>query len=292
MNKTLRYLILAIAAIGCTFPSAASEIADTLQKRPAIVRKKILPAISEEAQELVRVGSDTVSIVIPQRNYGRFDRGLFNYLYIPKGEWALGFTASYGEINTEDMQFFSIIDDVNFNGKIYSLKPTVSYFFDHNQAIGVRLNYTKGSANINSLVMDIDDDLNLNIHNVGYSSQSYTMGIFYRYYVGMDKKRRFSVFNEVSLDFGSGSSRFKRYYNNELFDTRTTSTMANLNFSPGVCVFIQQQVAFNVSFGVFGLKLAKEKQTTNGINDGSRFSSGANFKFNIFNISFGMMVVI
>lgn len=291
MNKTLRYIILAIATVGCMLPSAASEIADSLQRAP-IVRKKILPANPAEAQELVRVGSDTVSIVIPQRNYGRFDRGLFNFLYIPKGEWALGFTASYGEINTEDMQIFSIIDDVNFNGKIYSLKPTVSYFFDHNQAIGVRLNYTKGSANINSLVMDIDDDLNLDIHNVGYSSQSYTMGLFYRYYVGLDKKGRFSVFNEVSLDFGSGSSRFKRYYSDELFDTRTTSTMANLNFSPGVCVFLQQQVAFNVSFGVFGLKLAKEKQKTNGVDDGSRFSSGANFKFNIFNISFGMMVVI
>lgn len=279
-------------AVACFCPAIAFEAADSTYKRPAVVRKKNLREPAPELSELVRVGKDTVSIVIPQKNYGRFDRGLFNYLYIPKGEWAFGFTASYGEINTEDMQIFSIIDDVNFDGKIYSLKPTVSYFFDHNQSIGVRLDYTKGSANINSLVMDIDDDLNLNIHNVGYSSQSYKMGIFYRNYVGLDKKRRFSVFNEVSLDFGSGSSRFKRYYNDVLYDTRTTSTMANLNFSPGVCVFLQDQVAFNVSFGVFGLKLAKEKQTTNGSDDGSRFSSGANFKFNIFNINFGLMVVI
>lgn len=280
-------------AIAISIPAVASEASDTLHaQRSPVVRKKNLTGQPPEVNELVRVGNDTVSIVIPQKNYGRFDRGLFNYLYIPKGEWAFGFTASYGEINTEDMQLFSIIDDVNFNGKIYSLKPTVSYFFDHNQAIGMRLDYTKGSAEIKSLVMDIDDDLNLNIHNVGYSSQSYKMGVFYRYYVGLDKKRRFSVFNEVSLDFGSGSSRFKRYYDDELYDTRTTSTMANLNFSPGVCVFMQDHVAFNVSFGVFGLKLAKERQTTNGVDDGSRFSSGANFKFNIFNINFGLMVVI
>lgn len=280
-------------AIACSSPVIASELTDTTSlHRPPVVRKKLLTEPAPEFNELVRVGSDTVSIVIPQKNYGRFDRGLFNYLYIPKGEWAFGFTASYGEINTEDMQLFSIIDDVNFNGKIYSLKPTVSYFFDHNQSIGVHLDYTKGSANLNSLVMDISDDLNLDIHNVGYSSQSFKMGVFYRNYVGLDKKRRFSVFNEVSLMFGSGSSRFKRYYDNELYDTRTTSTMANLNFSPGVCVFVQDHVAFNVSFGIFGVKLAKEKQTTNGTDDGSRFSSGANFKFNIFNINFGLMVVI
>lgn len=51
-------------------------------------------------------------------------------------------------------------------------------------------------------------------------------------------------------------------------------------------------VAFNVSFGVFGVKVAKESQKTNGVEEGSRVSSGANFRFNIFNINFGLMVVI
>ena len=29
--------------------------------------------------ETVIVGGDTVSIILPQKNYGRYDRGLFNY---------------------------------------------------------------------------------------------------------------------------------------------------------------------------------------------------------------------
>ncbi len=96
----------------------------------------------------------------------------------------------------------------------------------------------------------------------------------------------------MELGFSSGSSRFRRLYNSEPRDTRTTSTEVSLNFSPGVCVFIQEYVSFNVSFGVFGLKMRNEKQLTNGIDEGSRFTSGANFRFNIFNINFGMMVVI
>ena len=36
----------------------------------------------------------------------------------------------------------------------------------------------------------------------------------------------------------------------------------------------------------------QEKQATNGVDEGSRFTSGANFRFNIFNINFGLMVVI
>jgi hypothetical protein len=47
-----------------------------------------------------------------------------------------------------------------------------------------------------------------------------------------------------------------------------------------------------VSFGVFGVKFRNEHQKTDGVDEGSRFTSGANFKFNIFNINFGLMVVI
>jgi hypothetical protein len=92
--------------------------------------------------------------------------------------------------------------------------------------------------------------------------------------------------------FQTGSSRFKRLYNDEPRDTRTTITQGSLNFSPGLAVFLQQNVAFNVSFGVFGLKVRHESQVTNGVEEGSRTTSGANFKFNIFNIDFGLLVVI
>ena len=57
-------------------------------------------------------------------------------------------------------------------------------------------------------------------------------------------------------------------------------------------MFIQDYVSFNVSFGVFGLKWRHERQSTDGIDEGSRTTSGANFRFNIFNINFGLMVVI
>lgn len=116
--------------------------------------------------------------------------------------------------------------------------------------------------------------------------------IFYRNYIGLGTEKRFAIFNEVDLGFGSGSSRFKRYYDDELRDTRTNFTTASLNFSPGVTMFIMDNLSFNVSFGVFGIKMRNEKQTTNGVNEGSRFTSGANFKFNLFNINFGIGVFI
>ncbi len=145
---------------------------------------------------------------------------------------------------------------------------------------------------MNSLTLDLGDDMNFSLRDVSYYSQTYTASIFYRTYIGLSSMKRFALFNDVDLSFGSGSSRFKRSYNGQIRDTRTTITEASLNFSPGLCVFIQDNMSFNVSFGVFGLKMRNERQRTNDVEEGSRFTSGANFHFNIFNINFGIGVHI
>ncbi len=242
--------------------------------------------------EKVIVGNDTVSIVIPEHNFGRYDRGLYNYLIIPKGTWVFGITASYGEFDADDVQLLSAIKDFDFEGKQYSIKPTLGFFIRNNQALGLKFNYTRSEMNLGRLAVDIGEDINFDIKNVSYYSSNYSTGLFYRNYIGLSSEKRFAIFNEVDLSFGAGSSRFKRYYDNVLRDTRTTITEASLNFSPGVCMFITDNIGFNVSFGVFGIKLRNEKQRTNNAEEGSRFSSGANFKFNLFNINFGIGVHI
>lgn len=279
--KTLRFILLTLAAAICAAQLQAQSI----------VRKKDAP-VRKETLEKVVVNGDTVSVILPERNFGRFDRGLFNYIFIPKGKWGFGITAAYGELQTEDISVLSVLEDFNFKGKIYSVKPYMQYFFRSNQAVGLKFDYSRGVADLASLAVDFDDDLNFSLRDVSYYQQSFAVSTFYRNYVGLDHNGRFGIFNEVDLAFGSGSSRFKRQYNGVPRDTRTVITKASLNFSPGLCVFIQDYMSFNVSFGVFGLKYQHEHQTTDGIDEGTRNTSGANFRFNIFNINFGLMVVI
>ncbi len=284
-----------IVASDSTMPApivTSSEQPISEPRHYQVVRKNTLGKDHPEVQELVIVRGDTVPMVIPTKNYGRFDRGLFNYLYIVRHSWQFGLSASYGEFSTDDVQVLSMLKNLDFKGKLYSIKPWVSFCFRNNQTMGLRLNYTKGKADLANLSVDIDDDMKFDLHDVSYYSQTYSLGVFYRNYVGLSRDKRFAVFNEVALEFSSGSSRFKRYYNDELSDTRTVRVGSSLNFSPGICVFIHENAAFNVSFGVFGLKFNKDKQTTNGVDEGTRFSSGANFRFNIFNINLGLMVVI
>ncbi len=289
--KAKHYIVLIVFWVTLLSGSVPAAVAQTIVRKKELASDTVALSARIPSEKVI-VNGDTVSMVIPQRNFGRYDRGLFNYLFIPKGEWAFGLTASYGELNTEDIQVLNILKDLDFKGKIYSIKPSVSYFVASNQSVGLKFNYSRGIGDLDNLGVDFSEDLNFSISDVSYYTQSYAISAFYRNYVGLGLDKRFAVFNEVDLAFSGGSSRFKRIYDGAPRDTRTIITEASLNFSPGLCVFIQDHVSFNISFGVFGLKLRKEHQTTDGVEEGSRFTSGANFRFNIFNIAFGLMVVI
>lgn len=287
--KVIKTALLAIALGFCWASASAAEARIDSTSNPRIVKGH---PHHPELDELVIVGKDTTNLVIRDRNFGRYDRGLFNYLFIPKKQWVFGLEASYGEFDSEDIQVLQAIKDLDFNGKQYAIKPNIGYFFRNNQCVGLRFDYTRAEAELGHMNFNMGDDLSFDIHDISYSSNKYSMGIFYRNYVGLTRAKRFAIFNEACLSFGSGSSRFKRPFNDKIRDTRTDFTTVALNFSPGLCVFIMDSFSFNVSLGVFGVHLTNEKQVTDGVEEGSRFSSGANFRFNLFNINFGIGVHI
>lgn len=294
MRSVVRQLVVFLMAVAGVLPVMARWSAvDRVTEFTRHNFQRFTPGHMEPDPDLVIVnGTDTVSMILPQRNLGRHDRGLFNYLFIPRGQWMFGLTASYGELNTEDIQILSMLTDVDLKGKTYAIKPSVSYFFNHNQSVGLKVVYSHATGTIGSLGLDIDEDMSFSLKDVSYVSTTYSGALSYRAYYGLDRNKRFAVFNETDLSFTSGSSDFSRLYGGEPKLTHTKINEVALNFSPGVCVFIMDNVSFNLSFGVFGIKYRTERQETNGEYDGKRISSGANFRFNIFNINFGLGVHI
>lgn len=243
-----------------------------------------------DSSEKVIWKGDTIPMKLRSRNLGRYDRGLFNYLFLPKGRWGFGLTASYGEISTDNLEIFDLLNDIDLGGHIFSIKPFLEYSIRNNITVGLRFGYTSGKGNVDSFKVDIDDDMNFNLHDIMYRDESYTAAVLFRQYIGIARRGRFGVFNEVELAFSSGNSDFQRPYAGELRTTHTTYMKAGLNFSPGVSVFMMKNVAFNLSFGVFGFYLKNERQMENGVETGNRTTSGANFRFNLFNINFGIAV--
>lgn len=235
---------------------------------------------------------DSIPMALPTKRLGRFDRKLYNWLIYPKGVWHLGLTANYGELSTDDSEFLSLIQDVNLKGKIYSIKPSVSYFLRNNVCVGMRLAFTKGDMAINSFKVDIDEDMSFNLHDIKYNSDSYAAAVFIQQYFGLSRRGRFAVFNEAEVSVGTGSSHFIRPFDGAIRDTRTKTQSFNINYSPGVSIMMMKNAAFNLSFGIFGFHLKDEKQWENGEEAGSRFTSGINFRFNLFNINFGVSIII
>lgn len=245
-----------------------------------------------DLNEMVLWRGDSIPMAIPTKRLGRYDRKLYNWLIYPKGLWHIGLTANYGELSTDDSEFLSLIQDVDLKGKIYSIKPSVSYFLRNNVCVGLRLAFTKGDMAINSFKVDIDEDMSFDLHDIKYTSDSYSAAVFIQQYFGLSRRSRFAVFNEAEVSVGTGNSHFIRPFDGELRDTRTKTQSFNINYSPGVSIMMMKNAAFNLSFGIFGFHLKDEKQWENGEEAGSRFTSGINFRFNLFNINFGVSIII
>lgn len=245
-----------------------------------------------DLSEMTSWRGDSIPMAIPTKRLGRYDRKLYNWLIYPKGLWHIGLSANYGELSTDDSEFLSLIDDVDFGGSIYSIKPSVSYFFRNNLCMGLRLAYTKGKMNVDSFNVDIDEDMSFNLHDIGYISESYSAALYLQQYFGLSRRGRFAVFNEIELEVGTGNTNFSRPYDGEIRETRTKTQRLNINYSPGVSIMVMKNAGINLSFGVFGFHIRKEKQWENGEESGDRLTSGINFKFNVFNINFGVCVII
>lgn len=264
--------------------SLAKDVRTLLKGRSKVVRDNSIV----DLDEVVTYKGDTLPMVLKDLKLGRYDRGLFNFLFIPKGMWTIGLTASYGKFSTADLQMFDVISDVDISAHAFSIKPYFSYAFKNNITAGLRLEYSNIVGNINSFGLDIDEDMSFNIRDVGYRSESYSAALLLTQYIGLERKGRFGVFNEAQLKLTSGTSDFNRPYDGVMKMTHNSNFQTSLTYSPGVCVFVMPNLSCNLSFGVFGFYINHTKQWENGERSGSRTTSGANFRFNIFNISFGL----
>ena len=287
-------LLMAMLLPLCANASAVADKVNPAAPTDSVnqVPKSVIDQLVSDEVEMVIVGNDTISIILPEKNYGRYHRGLFAYLFVPKGQFSCGLLASYGSIDTEDMQMLNLISDLSFSAKSYSFKPYLSYFYKHNKELGVRFGISSTDFQLNSLSADIMDDIQFDLRDVLYKTNTTSLSVFHRNYIGLDRGRRFALFNEVALRYDRGSGTFSRLYNDEPKETKSHSNAFRLDFSPGLCVFVHEKVAFNVSFGIFGWYWKRETQVTNGTEEGTYSASGAKFKFNLFNLNMGVSVYL
>ena len=247
---------------------------------------------------------DTVYVPIPEakmpvdssriytKPVGRYDRGITNYRFIPKNKWIGGVTVSVFNFESDNSRLlFSLLKDIDLNLRTLSVKPFVGYAIKDNTVVGLKFGYSRISGGIDNLALNIED-LDIALKDIKYTDDSYSFSLFHRSYIGLDPKGLFGLFNETTLGYSTGSTRFSRGADETLKYTDTSINQLKVGINPGIAIFIMPNVGAEVSFGVAGFTYNWEKQKKSSGETGKRTNSGANFKINLFNINIGLTVCI
>ncbi len=257
----------------------------------------LLLGLSGTAQELCAqqpTNDSTTRASVAERpktiNEIRKERGLTDVrnLFVPKGQWIFGGTASYSTHTNEGYRFL-IVEGINSKGYTFRVSPMVAYALHDNMAVGARFAYSRTLLKLDGATLKFgDEDSGTTIVAKDYYAlkHSYTTAFIWRQYIPLGNNKRFALFNEMSLAGGATQARFAN--DAPVKGTYETGYTLSLGISPGIVAFATNNMAIEVNVGVMGITYNHTKQVHNQVTVGKKNTSMMNFKVNIFSIGLGM----
>ena len=220
------------------------------------------------------------------REIPEFKRKIESTVFIPKGQWAAGISVSYSQTNQSKYQFLII---ENLNGDTYSFKvsPMVAYFVKDDMGLGGRFAYSRSLTKLEQGDIVLDSETEYNIENLYRLSHSYNFTAIMRNYFSLGTSKRFGFFNELQLELGGGQSKLMQGKSEDITGAYTRDFHFNIGFAPGLVMFLNNYAALEVNVGVLGFGLTSTKQIDDRIYESRRKSESANFRVNLFSITFG-----
>ena len=225
-------------------------------------------------------------------NEARKGRGFStDVCFVPKGQWIFGGTASYSTHTNRDFKLL-VVDNIDSDGYTVNVSPMLAYAIGKNMAVGVRFGYGRTLLALdNASVSVAGNDFNIDyFHRLNHS---YTGTIFWRPYIPLGTSNRFAIFAEVQLNFTGSQS--KLVAENGVVDgyqdykgTYSKSLGGSIALQPGITAFVTNDIALELSIGVFGIGYEKTTQLKNQVEQGEIKSTNMNFKVNLLSIGFGV----
>ena len=225
-----------------------------------------------------------------ERNQRRSERGLvdMNNVFVPKGQWIFGGTASYSTHDNSDYKLL-ILEDVTSMGYTVKVSPLVAYAVADNMAVGGRFNYNRTFLKIDSASLSFgDQETGTHISTDFYYAlqHSYSCGAVWRYYIPLGRNKRFALFNEVQLSVGASRAKFAT--DSPVRGTFSKSLDVGLGVNPGIIAFASNVMAVEVNVGMMGINYSHTKQVHNQVMKGEANSSFMNFSVNLLTIGLGV----
>ena len=216
-----------------------------------------------------------------------FRRGLEQITFVPKGQWITGVSVSYSQSDQDKYQFL-VIEDLSGDTYTFKVSPMLMFVFKDNLAAGGRLAYSRQRTRLNSADIVLGSDTEYNIDNLYSISHNFSGMLAFRNYISLGHSTRFGLFNEVQLQFGGGQSKLCNGSGRDFTGTYERSFNMSVGLAPGLAVFLNNYSALEVNVVVLGFNYSQTKSTTDQIYVAHRDTKSANFKINLFSITFGV----
>lgn len=220
-----------------------------------------------------------------------FRRNLEQVSFVPKGAWVAGVSVSYSQSDQDNYQFL-IFEKINGDSYTFKVSPTVMFCFKDNLTAGGRFSYSRQRTRLNSADIVLDSETDYDMSNLYSISHSYLGTALFRNYISLGRSTRFGLFTEVQLQMGGGQSKLCSGAGDDLTGTYERNFQFNVGVAPGLSVFLNNYSAIEVNVGVLGFNYNHTRSVTDRIYIANRHTQQANFKINLFSITFGVMFYI
>lgn len=264
MNNFLRASILILTlTLGVLYARSQSALGDTLHITPAMV--------------------DSINA---SRSVEKFERDIKSTVFVPKGQWITGISISYSQTNQNKYNFF-VFEDIDADTYTFKVTPMLAYAFKNDMAIGLKFSYTRSLGKLASADIVLGQGNEYDLDHIYALSHNYYATAFFRNYFSLGHSRRFGFFNEIQLQLGGGQTKITRGVSESLTGTYETNFSLDVGITPGLMVFLSDWSAMEVNIGVLGFSYNETKSVNDRIYVAHRKSKSANFKINLFSITFG-----
>lgn len=216
-----------------------------------------------------------------------FKRGLEQYSFIPRGQWITGVSVSFSQSSNDNYQFL-VLEGIKGDAYTFKVSPMLMYCFKDNLAAGGRFAYKRTLMRVDKARFVLASDTDYNIDNLYSLSHSYSGMAAFRNYISFGDNKRFGMFNEVQLQIGGSQSKLCNGTGQDLTGTYERSFDLDVGLAPGMIMFLNNYSAIEVNVGVLGFSYTNTKSTTDQVYVARRNSQTANFKINLFSITFGV----
>lgn len=232
------------------------------------------------------------SLSVPARAQVPFNRGMNEMItFVPAKQWIAGVNVSYSAESYDNYQFL-VFENLKGKGYTFKVSPMCLYSFADDLAAGGRFSYSRSLVKLDEASIVLASDVSYDVDHLYSLNHSYGFTALFRNYIPLGNSTRFGLFNEVQLQVSGGQSKLATGTGNDLSGTYSRNVNIGLGVTPGLVMFLNNYSAIEVNIGVLGFNYHDNKMTTDQIYVANMKRQSANFKINLFSITFGTVFYI